>query len=223
MISVLGRQGDPRAISLISLHEAGLREEFPDRVVAETDKMTVPDLKGREDLRNFPLVTIDGPDARDFDDAVFAEKLEDGSYHLIVAIADVAHYVRPGTALDTEAQRRGNSTYFPDRVVPMLPEALSNDLCSLRPNEPRATMAVHLWIDKQGALQKYKFVRGLMRSVARLTYEQVQTAKDGSPDDLTGPLVEPVIKPLYEVFKILDKAREGAGRWSLISPSGKSC
>ncbi|MBK6896814.1 MAG: ribonuclease R [Alphaproteobacteria bacterium] len=218
VISVLGRQGDPRAISLISLHEAGLREEFPDRVVAETDKMTVPDLKGREDLRNFPLVTIDGPDARDFDDAVFAEKLEDGSYHLIVAIADVAHYVRPGTALDTEAQRRGNSTYFPDRVVPMLPEALSNDLCSLRPNEPRATMAVHLWIDKQGALQKYKFVRGLMRSVARLTYEQVQTAKDGSPDDLTGPLVEPVIKPLYEVFKILDKAREGRGALELDLP-----
>ncbi|MCB9977785.1 MAG: ribonuclease R [Rhodospirillales bacterium] len=218
VVTVLGRRDDPRAISLISLHEAGLREEFPERVVAETDKMTVPDLKGRDDLRSYPLVTIDGPDARDFDDAVFAEKTENGDYHLIVAIADVAYYVRPGTALDREAQKRGNSTYFPDRVVPMLPEALSNDLCSLRPNEPRATLAVHLWIDKNGALKKYKFVRGLMRSVARLTYEQVQTAKDGSPDDLSAPLVETVIEPLYEVFKILDRARTDRGALELDIP-----
>ncbi len=218
IVTVLGRRDDPRAISLISLHEAGLREEFPDRVSAETHSMRVPELAGREDLRSIPLVTIDGPDARDFDDAVFAEKLDNGDYHLIVAIADVAFYVRHGTALDQEAQRRGNSTYFPDRVVPMLPEALSNDLCSLRPKEPRATMAVHLWIDSNGGLKKYKFVRGLMQSVARLTYEQVQTAKDGSPDDLTRPLMDSVIAPLYEVFKILDRARAVRGALELDIP-----
>ena len=218
VVTLLGRRDDPRAISLISLHEAGLREEFPERVIAETDKMTVPELKGREDLRTYPLVTIDGPDARDFDDAVFAEKLENGDYHLIVAIADVAYYVRPGTALDREAQKRGNSTYFPDRVVPMLPEALSNDLCSLRPNEPRAAMAVHLWIDPKGQLKKYKFMRGLMRSVARLTYEQVQTAKDGSPDDLSAPLMDSVIRPLYEVYNILNRARAERGALELDLP-----
>lgn len=218
VVTLIGRQDDPRAISLISLHEAGLREDFPEPVVAETERMSVPDLKGREDLRSYPLVTIDGPDARDFDDAVFAERQENGDYHLIVAIADVAFYVRPGTALDREAQRRGNSTYFPDRVVPMLPEALSNDLCSLRPNEPRATMAVHLWIDQDGALKKYKFVRGLMQSVARLTYEQVQAAKDGASGDLTAPLMDSVIKPLYEVYKILDRARAARGALELDIP-----
>ena len=111
-------------------------------------------LGARTDLRDIPLVTIDGADARDFDDAVWAEPDGDpqntGGWHLVVAIADVAHYVRPGDALDQEARRRGNSVYFPDRVVPMLPENLSNNLCSLRPQEDRACMAVHLWIDAQG-------------------------------------------------------------------------
>ena len=138
VIELVGKQGDPKTISLISLHEAGLNEAFPESVIDETKAMKVPALGKREDLRNTPLVTIDGADARDFDDAVFAEKLDDGSYHLIVAIADVAHYVTYNSDLDKEAQKRGNSTYFPDRVVPMLPEALSNDLCSLRPNENRA-------------------------------------------------------------------------------------
>src|SRR5262249_53450658 len=133
VVEVIGQRRDPKAISLISMHEAGLRPDFPAAVIAETRTMDVPPLGDREDLRGVPLVTIDGLDARDFDDAVFAEKTENG-HHLIVAIADVACYVRMGTALDREAQRRGNSTYFPDRVVPMLPEALSNDLCSLRPH-----------------------------------------------------------------------------------------
>ncbi|MEZ5814869.1 MAG: ribonuclease R [Alphaproteobacteria bacterium] len=215
---VIGQRGDPKAISIISLHEAGLREDWPEAVLKETQGMKVPDLKGREDLRGYPLVTIDGADARDFDDAVFAEKLEDGGFHLIVAIADVAYYVRHGSALDTEAQRRGNSTYFPDRVVPMLPEALSNDLCSLRPNENRACVAVHMWIDAQGHLKKYKFVRGLMRSAARLVYEQVQGAVDGVPDDLTGPLLKPVIGPLYEAYETLDAARQKRGALDLDLP-----
>lgn len=218
IVEVIGRRDDPKAISLISLYESGLSEHWPAQVIKDTEGMKVPDLKGREDLRSIPLVTIDGSDARDFDDAVFAERTDDGGFHLIVAIADVAYYVRNGMALDKEAQRRGNSTYFPDRVVPMLPEALSNDLCSLRPHEPRACMAVHMWIDAQGELKKYKFVRGLMRSAARLIYEQVQAAYDGQTDDITGPLMDDVIAPLYEAYAILDEARRRRGALDLDLP-----
>ncbi len=218
IIEVIGRRDNPKAISLIALYEAGLNEKFPDKVVEDTKGMVVPPLGNREDLRDVPLVTIDGADARDFDDAVFAEKLEDGGYHLIVAIADVAHYVRFGTALDREAYKRGNSTYFPDRVVPMLPEALSNDLCSLRPNEVRASMGFHLWIDSAGNLSRHKVFRGLIKSVARLTYEQVQDAKDGNPNELTRPLLDTVIAPLYEAYDILMKARERRGALELDLP-----
>ncbi len=215
---VIGRQGDPKTISLISLHEAGLGEEFPAAVLDQTKDMKVPSVGKREDLRKVPLVTIDGADARDFDDAVFAEKKENGDYHLIVAIADVAHYVRYGSVLDKEAVKRGNSTYFPDRVVPMLPEALSNDLCSLRPNEPRASLAVHMYIDGDGQLKTYKFVRALIQSHARLTYEQVQAAKDGNGDKTTEHLMDEVIHPLYEVYEILDKARMKRGALDLDLP-----
>ncbi len=219
--SVIGRRDDPKAISIIALYEAGLSEKFPADVIAETEGMTVPEISGsREDLRDYPLVTIDGEDARDFDDAVFAQKTDDG-YHLIVAIADVAYYVRPRSALDREAYRRGNSTYFPDRVVPMLPEALSNDLCSLRPKENRACMAIHMHIGMDGHLRTYKIVRGLMRSQARLTYDQVQAAKDGQPSDLTDPLMETVINPLYEAYHILDKARRMRGALDLDLPERK--
>ncbi len=218
IVQIIGSKDDPKAISLIALHEAGLSEKFPAEVIAATEGMTVPDLKGREDLRGYPLVTIDGADARDFDDAVFAEAEEDGGYHLIVAIADVSYYVRPGTPLDREAIRRGNSTYFPDRVVPMLPEALSNDLCSLRPKENRACLAFHMRINNSGELKSYKIVRGLMRSEARLTYDQVQAAKDGEPSDLTGPLMDKVINPLYEAYAILDKARIRRGALDLDLP-----
>ena len=178
----------------------------------------MPPLKGREDLRDIPLVTIDGADARDFDDAVYAEPLDDGGFYIIVAIADVSYYVRPNSPLDTEAIKRGNSTYFPDRVVPMLPEALSNDLCSLRPQENRAAMAAHLWIDKHGKLVKYRFKRALIRSAARLIYDQVQAAMDGRPDDLTGSLLESVIKPLYAAYHVLDRARQKRGALDLDLP-----
>jgi ribonuclease R len=215
--NIIGSREDPKAISLIAIHEAGLREQFPDSVIAETKDMAVPDLKGREDLRSYPLVTIDGADARDFDDAVFAERDGDG-FHLIVAIADVAYYVQPGSALDREAYHRGNSTYFPDRVVPMLPEALSNDLCSLRPKENRACMAFHLWIDGEGALKNHKIVRGIMRSVARLTYDQVQAARDGVIDDVTELLMDDVINPLYAAYELLDRARIKRGALDLDLP-----
>jgi ribonuclease R len=217
VMEVIGQQDDPKSISLVAMHTVGIKPEFPKAVIEETKDMTVPDLKGREDLRTVPLVTIDGADARDFDDAVFAEEDENG-FHLIVAIADVAYYVTFGSQLNKEALRRGNSTYFPDRVVPMLPEKLSNDLCSLVPRENRATLAVHMWIDKQGKLQKYKFVRGLMRSEARLTYEQVQAAKDGVTDDVTGPLMDRVINPLYKAYDVLWKAREERGALDLDLP-----
>ena len=213
---VIGNDRDPKSISLIALHEAGLRTEFPPTVLKETKNMVVPPLGDREDLRDIPLVTIDGADARDFDDAVFAEPHNDG-FHLIVAIADVSFYVRPGTALDEEAYRRGNSTYFPDRVLPMLPEALSNDLCSLRPNEDRACLAAHMWINASGKLERYKFVRALMNSKMRFTYELVQEQFDAQK----GELLETVIKPLYAAYDLLLKARHARGALELDIPERK--
>jgi ribonuclease R len=233
---IVARLGDGRAagaISLIAIHSRDIPTEFNESAIAEAEVATVPGLEGREDLRDIPLITIDGEDARDFDDAVWAEPDGDaknpGGWHLIVAIADVAHYVRPNSALDREAFRRGNSVYFPDRVVPMLPEALSNGLCSLKPNEPRACLANHMWVDAKGRLVRHRLVRGLMRSAARLTYEQVQAAVDGAPSDLTGPLVDPILKPLYGAFAALLKARSERGtleldlpeRKVLIDPQGK--
>jgi ribonuclease R len=225
---VVARLGDGRAagaISLIAIHSRDIPTEFSESAVAQAESSTVPGLEGREDLRDIPLVTIDGEDARDFDDAVWAEPDGDaknpGGWHLIVAIADVSHYVGSGSALDREAFRRGNSVYFPDRVVPMLPEALSNGLCSLKPNEPRACLAYHLWIDAKGRLIRHRLVRGLMRSAARLTYEQVQAAVDGAPNDLTGPLVKPILEPLYGAFATLLKARNERGTLELDLPERK--
>lgn len=220
---VIGQSGDPKVISLVAAHEAGLRLEFPQVVIDEADRMERPKMQdGRVDIRNIPLVTIDGEDARDFDDAVFAEPDDDpenrGGFHLVVAIADVSYYVRTGTALDQEAYKRGNSTYFPDRVLPMLPEGLSNDLCSLKPKEDRYCLAVHLWIDAKGHLKKYKFIRALMKSAARLTYNQVQAAYDGMPDAAIEPLVRPVIFPLYDAFRVLASARMARGTLDLDVP-----
>ena len=179
-------------------------------------------LGNRTDLRNYPLVTIDGEDARDFDDAVFAERDEvSGGWHLLVAIADVAHYVKSAGALDNDAYERGNSVYFPDRVVPMLPEALCNDLCSLMPKVDRACLAVHMWIDKSGTMQRWQFVRGLMKSVARLTYNQVQAAKDGKPDRTLAPLMDNVIKPLYGAYEALLRARVARGTLEFELPERK--
>lgn len=223
IIKLLGKKDDPKLISLIAIHSHGIPTEFSKETLKEAESMGEPDLSGgREDLRHIPLVTIDGADARDFDDAVFAEPLDDGGWHLIVAIADVSFYVRPHAPLDKTAYERGNSTYFADRVVPMLPEKLSNDLCSLRPHVNRATLAVHMWIDKDAKLLRHKFVRGLMRSAARLTYEQVDAAHKGYPDDTTGPLLEPVIQPLYRAYSILKRARELRGALELDLPERKA-
>ena len=170
-----------------------------------------------------PLVTIDPPDAKDHDDAVHAEPDADpnnkGGYIVNVAIADVAFYVRPGSALDRDALTRGNSVYFPDRVVPMLPERISNDLCSLVPGEPRGALAVRMVIGNDGRKRSHTFHRVLMRSAAKLNYAQAQAAIDGRPDDTTGPLLEPILTPLYAAYALVKlrarrarSARSGSAR-----------
>lgn len=212
---VLGQKNSPGILTLVSITERGLSDVFSEAAQKEAKSLTVPSLQDREDLRNIPLVTVDGADSRDFDDAIYAEDTPDGGKHLIVAIADVSWYVRPGSALDKAAYERGNSTYFPDRAVPMLPEEISNGLCSLKPNEDRACMVYHLWIDKDGNLTNKKINRGLMRSAARLTYDQLQAAKDGNPDSTTAPLMNTVIKPLYAAYEILKQASEARGMLDL--------
>ena len=225
IVARLGDGSGPGAISLMAIHGRDIPTEFSDAALAEAEAAPEPVLNGREDLRDIPLVTIDGSDARDFDDAVWCERDGDPAnkdgWHLIVAIADVANYVRPGSALDRDAYLRGNSVYFPDRVVPMLPKRLSNGLCSLMPKVPRACLAFHMWIDAKGNLLRHRLVRGLMRSAARLTYEQVQAAIDGRPDDVTGPLIEPVIRPLYGAFESLSAARSMRGTLELDLPERK--
>ncbi len=216
----LGDTNQPKAISLIAIYTHELPLAFAPEVEKEANEAKKPTLGSRTDLRDIPLVTIDGKDARDFDDAVYAEPDGDG-WKLLVAIADVAHYVHTGSALDRSAYERGNSTYFPDRVVPMLPEALSNELCSLKPNVERACLACWLWINAEGRLVKHEFVRGLMKSRARLIYEQVQAAYEGRTDETTAPILDEVIKPLYGAFKTLLAGRQKRGTLELDLPERK--
>ncbi|WP_116133013.1 ribonuclease R [Tropicimonas sp. IMCC34043] len=212
VITRLGDPSAPRAVSLIAIHQHGIPDDFPDEVIEEADGMKPAGLAGREDLRDLPLITIDPSDARDHDDAVFAHPDEDpknpGGHVVWVAIADVAHYVTPGSALDVEARMRGNSTYFPDRVVPMLPDRLSGDLCSLHEGVPRACIACRMRLNEQGEKIDHSFHRGLMRSVASLSYEEVQQALDGDPNDRCGPILDPVLKPLQAAYKAAAAARE---------------
>lgn len=228
LLQVIGRHDDPQAVSLIVLHQNQIPHAFSAPILAEASVQAALPLGPREDLTSFALVTIDGEDARDFDDAVWAQPdptlgtVETPGWHLLVAIADVSFYVRPGTDLDEEAQKRGNSVYFPDRVVPMLPEALSNGACSLVPQEKRACLAVHLWVDSRGKLKKHRFVRGVMESRARLTYTQVQQAQAGKVDQKTRPLL-PLIANLFQAFEVLKKAREKRGTLALDLPEYKIC
>ena len=215
IVEVLGRMGEPRSVSLVCIHAHGIPDLFPAEAVQEAEKAKGVTKRGREDLRNVPLVTIDGEDARDFDDAVFAEPLPDG-WRVVVAIADVAHYVKPGSALDREAWARGNSVYFPDRVVPMLPEALSNGWCSLRPEEDRGCLFVEIRFDKAGTKTAHRFGRGIMRSWARLTYEAVQAAHDEDRDPEGVPPGH--LGHLYGAFRALLAARERRGTLDLDVP-----
>ncbi len=208
---VIARLGDPtgpRAVSLIAIHQHGIPDHFPEEVIADAAKAREPKLGKRKDLRQMPLITIDPHDARDHDDACYVEAQKDGTFTIWVAIADVAAYVRPGTPLDREARKRGNSTYFPDRVVPMLPDALSGDLCSLHEGVDRACIAVAMTVDAEGNKTGHTFHRALMRSHASLHYEEVQAAIDGAPNDRTEPLLDPVLRPLYAAYAALLKARE---------------
>ena len=217
-----GRSDDPKSISLIAIHAHGIPDKFPDGVLRAAEAATPAGPQGRTDLRDIPLVTIDPEDARDHDDAVWAEPDTDpkneGGYVAIVAIADVAAYVQPGSPMDREARKRGNSTYFPDRVVPMLPERISNDLCSLREKEERACLAVRMVFDARGRKRHHEFVRGIMRSAARLTYRQMQEAIDGAPDDKTGPILETVLRPLWNAYKTISIARDERGPLALDLP-----
>ena len=225
---VTERLGNPAAqqlTSLIAVHAHGIPDVFPEAALAEAAAAKEPDLQRREDLRHLPLVTIDPSDARDHDDAVWAEPdpnpANRGGWVVIVAIADVAAYVRPGKALDKEARKRGNSVYFPDRVVPMLPERISNELCSLTENDPRACLAVRKIFDKDGRKLSHRFFRALMRSAASLTYEEAQAAIDGRADETTGPLLETVLRPLWGAYASLVLARTERGPLDLDLPERK--
>ena len=224
--AILGDPFAPRSFSLIAIHKHGLRDTFKEEAIAEAKKVAEQKLGEREDLTHLPIVAIDPEDARDHDDAIWAQRREDGDgWDAIVAIADVSFYVRPGSELDREARARGNSVYFPDRVVPMLPHELSSDICSLKEGEPRAALACHLHVGKDGALKAFRFTRAKIRVAANIAYEDAQAAYDAataervevtsspcSMPDPEGPvpqeLVNQALKPLWECWGALLKARE---------------
>jgi ribonuclease R len=225
VVERLGSLKTERAVSLIAIHAHDIPHTFSRALLEEADAARAATLAGREDWRNVPLVTIDPPDAKDHDDAVHAVADTDpknpGGHVVSVAIADVAHYVRPGSALDREAVRRGNSVYFPDRVVPMLPERISNDLCSLRPNEDRAALAVRMVIGADGRKRSHTFHRVMMRSAAKLHYEQAQLAISGRTDDVTEPIVKTILEPLYAAYRTVARARDERGPLDLDIPERK--
>jgi ribonuclease R len=225
VVSVIGNPKSEGAVSMIAIHNLEIPYRFPASVVREAEDAGEVQLKGREDWRHIPLITIDPPDAKDHDDAVHAEPDTDpknvGGHIVTVAIADVAAYVRPGTALDREAYLRGNSVYFPDRVVPMLPERISNELCSLKEGENRPAIAVRMVIDAEGRKKSHSFHRVVFRSAAKLSYQQAQAAIDGRPDDKTGPLLAPILNPLWAAYRTMANARDKRGPLDLDLPERK--
>jgi len=225
IVEALGNPDDERKVSLIAIHAHGIPDDFPESVIDETRDLKPPQLAGRTDLRGLPLLTIDPQDARDHDDAVYAEPDTDpknpGGHIVIVAIADVSHYVRANTRLDREAQIRGNSVYFPDRVVPMLPEKISNDLCSLREGEDRACLAVRMVYDRDGDKRGHTFLRAMMRSAAKLSYQQAQAAFDGTPDEKAAPWMQSALQPLWTAYQALKAARDRREPLDLDLPERK--
>ena len=206
----LGPLNAPGVIERMICAELDVPTEFSKDAIAAAKKAGPPNSKGRVDLQSLPLITIDDEDARDFDDAVWATRdtgsNNPGGWKLVIAIADVAAYIKPDDPIDREAKRRGNSVYMPRLVVPMLPESLCNEWCSLKPNETRACVAVHIWISHNGSILRYRFERALMQSAARLTYTAVQAAHEGRTDKTTGPLLGE-IEALYGAYVSLRKAR----------------
>jgi ribonuclease R len=233
VVERLGSMDAPKAVSLIAIHAHGIPTDFPKEVLEEAERARPVEARGRTDLRAVPLVTIDPEDARDHDDAVWAGPDRDpgnkGGYICLVAIADVAHYVTPGSALDREAYKRGNSVYFPDRVVPMLPEKLSADLCSLKEGVDRACLAVRMVFDANGRKRRHEFLRGIMRSAARLTYAQAQRAFDGKPDASLSAETRETLAILWQAYGVLTKERAARDPLDLdlperritIGPDGK--
>jgi ribonuclease R len=225
VVERLGSITSERAVSLIAINAHGIPHVFPPAVLKEADAAQPPTPGGREDWRKVAFITIDPTDAKDHDDAVHAAPDDDpknkGGHVVSVAIADVAGYVRPGTALDREARTRGNSVYFPDRVVPMLPERISNDLCSLRPNEDRAALAVRIVVGADGSKRSHTFHRVLIRSAAKLSYQQAQRAIDGWPDEVSGPLTGNVLEPLYAAYRAVKRARDERAPLDLDIPERK--
>lgn len=223
--SVIGNPKTEGAVSMIAIHNLDIPYRFPASVTKEAEEAKETTIKGREDWRHLPLVTIDPVDAKDHDDAVYAEPDTDpknpGGHIVYVAIADVAAYVRPGTALDREAYIRGNSVYFPDRVVPMLPERISNELCSLKEGENRPSLAVRMVFDQNGKKRAHSFHRVLFRSAAKLNYQQAQAAIDGRPDDKTGPILDTILRPLWAAYATMAKARDARGPLDLDLPERK--
>ena len=222
IVEALGNPKDQRKISLIAIHAHGLPEAFPDIVEQEAHALPQAGRDGRTDLTVIPLLTIDPSDARDHDDAVHATPDTDPANpdgHIVtVAIADVAQYVLPGSRIDREALRRGNSVYFPDRVVPMLPERLSTDLCSLREGEERPCLAVRMVFDARGKKKRHTFIRGVMRSAAKLSYEEAQAAFDGHPSANCAPLMKSALEPLWRAYAALKTAREDRAPLDLDLP-----
>ncbi|QTP58068.1 ribonuclease R [Billgrantia antri] len=220
VVEVLGERMDPGMEIDIAIRSYEIPAEFPpevhDQIAGMSAEVAEQDKQHRIDLRHLPLVTIDGEDAKDFDDAVYAWKTKSGSWKLIVAIADVSHYVRPGSSLDEEAIRRGNSVYFPGQVVPMLPELLSNGLCSLNPHVDRLAMVCEMNISKSGAISRYHFYEAVFQSHARLTYTKVAAILDEDDPDNDAlrreyrELVKP-LQELHQLYKVLRQAREERG------------
>jgi len=225
VVVVLGDPMAPKSVSLYAIHTHGIPDEFPDDVVLEAEQAQPVKLGKREDLTHLPLITIDPADARDHDDACYAHHDDDptneGGFVVWVAIADVAHYVTPGSKLDREARSRGNSTYFPDRVVPMLPDNLSGDLCSLHEGVSRPCIAVRMVLDAAGKKIDHRFTRGLMASKASLNYIQTQTAQDGTPDAQTAPMMDTVIAPLFAAYEAAKKERNNRQPLHLDLPERK--
>jgi ribonuclease R len=223
---VLGDPFAPRAFSMIAIHKHGIPDVFPEELLADAERTARLHLASdREDLRHLPIVAIDPADARDHDDAVWAEPIDGGGFRALVAIADVSYYVRPGSALDREARKRGNSCYFPDRVVPMLPENLSAGVCSLKQDEDRAALVCHLTIDAQGKVTGSRFARAVIRVAANIAYEDAQAAVDGvKPHEQLAAL-----QNLWACWGALHKARlaraplalELPERRVILSPEGK--
>jgi ribonuclease R len=223
--AVVGNPASEGAVSLIAIHNLEIPYRFPSGVLKEAEAAGEVTLKGREDWRHIPLITIDPGDAKDHDDAVYAEPDTDpkneGGHLVYVAIADVAAYVRPGTPLDREAYLRGNSVYFPDRVVPMLPERISNDLCSLKAGVNRPALAVRMVIGADGRKNSHSFHRVMFRSAAKLSYVQAQAAIDGQLDDVTGPIFATILRPLWTAYGVMARARDRRGPLDLDLPERK--